>query len=133
MKTSLFPVTVIVIAQNEEANISYCIESVVGWAEQVFVVDSFSIDRTMLIAKTLGAAIYQNQFIDWASQRNWALDNLPIKTNWVFFLDADEVVTEAFKLETQQAISKASPELAAFYVYFDFIFLGRALKYAYEA
>lgn len=127
------PVTIVIIAQNEEANIQFCIESVVGWANEVFVVDSFSWDQTVLLATTAGAIVYQNQFADWASQRNWALNNLPLKTKWILFLDADEVATESFKQEVSQALLSVGEEIAAFYVYFDFVFLGSVLHYAYES
>jgi glycosyltransferase involved in cell wall biosynthesis len=125
--------TVIIIAQNEETNISFCIESAMSWAKDVFVVDSFSTDRTQELALNLGAKVYQNRFIDWASQRNWALTHLPLTTSWILFLDADEVATTAFKHEIDLALADEQTPLAAFYVYFDFVFLGRVLKYAYES
>jgi len=128
----MVPVAVIVIAQNEEPNIEYCLKSVVGWAEQVFVVDAFSTDRTPELAHACGAKVVQHEFVDWASQRNWALDNLPLRTDWVFFLDADEQVTDEFKRAFERALSCAGHDLAGIYIRRDFYFLGRRLAYAHE-
>jgi len=129
----MMPVTVIVIAQNEELNIQRCLQSVVGWAEQVFVVDAFSTDRTPELAHACGAKVVQHEFVDWASQRNWALDNLPLKTEWVFFLDADEQVTDGFRKALENTLSNVSDEVAGIYVRFNLYFLNQRLAHAYEA
>lgn len=125
--------TVIVIAQNEEPNIRQCLHSVVGWATQVFVVDSFSTDRTPELARTCGAEVVQHKFVDWASQRNWALENLPLEGEWVFFVDADEAVPDACKAALERLLDSCTGDLAGVYVRFAFWFLGRELHYAYEA
>jgi len=129
----MVPVAVIVIAQNEELNIEHCLRSVVGWAEQVFVVDGFSTDRTPELARACGAEVVQHSFEGFASQRNWALDNLPMKTGWVFFLDADEQVTNEFKKALQDILSSVLDEVAGIYVHFGLYFLNQRLAHAYEA
>ena len=129
----MVPVAVIVIARNEEPNIEHCLNSVIGWAEQVFVVDGFSTDRTPELARACGAEVVQHEFVDWASQRNWALDNLPLKTEWVFFLDADEQVTDEFGKALETTLSNVSDEVAGIYVHFNLYFLNRRLARAYEA
>jgi glycosyltransferase involved in cell wall biosynthesis len=129
----MMPVTVIVIAQNEEPNIEHCLQSVVGWAEQVFVVDAFSTDRTPELAHACGAKVVQHEFVDWASQRNWALENLPLRSEWVFFLDADEQVTDEFKKALENTLSNVSDKVAGIYVRFNLYFLDRRLAHAYEA
>lgn len=93
------PLTVVVLTWNEELNIEQCLRSVLGWAEQVVVVDSFSTDHTAGIARTLGAELYANTFEDYATQRNWALDNLELRNEWLLFLDADEYLTDELKEE----------------------------------
>jgi glycosyltransferase involved in cell wall biosynthesis len=129
----MVPVAVIVIAQNEEPNIEYCLKSVVGWAEQVFVVDAFSTDRTPELAGACGAKVVQHEFVDWASQRNWALENLPLRTEWVFFLDADEQVTDQFKRALENTLPDVSDKVAGIYVCFNLYFLNQRLAHAYEA
>jgi len=124
---------VVAIVQNEEDNIQYCIRSVAAWTDEIYVVDAFSKDKTRELAMACGAMVVQHEFLDWASQRNWALDNLPLVTDWVLFLDADEQATDAFKQEVDRALTGVSPDMAAFYVYFDFVFLGSCLRHAYES
>lgn len=127
------PLSIIVLSHNEEANIRACLKSARALTEEIFLVDSFSTDRTREIARRFTDKVYQNPWIDWAAQRNWALDNLPLSHEWVFFLDADERVTPEFAAELSQRLPQAPPEVAGFNVHFRFFFLGRPLKYAYES
>jgi glycosyltransferase involved in cell wall biosynthesis len=127
-----FPGAVIVIAQNEEVNLEACLLSAGGWAPQVFVVDGGSTDQTMEIARRCGAHVYQHPFTHWADQRNWALQNLPLEGTWVFFLDADEQLTDAFKHALHQVLSKIPDEITGIYVCFDLYFMNRLLSHAPE-
>lgn len=94
-------VSVIILTKNEEIHIERCINSVISFAKEIFVVDSYSSDSTVAIARNLGATVLQNEFLDHASQMNFALDNCKIATDWVMRLDADEVVS----LDLQKEIS----------------------------
>lgn len=84
--------SVIVLTMNEEKNIEKCIKSINEIAQRVIVVDSGSTDKTLDIAKSLGADIYHHDFENYARQFNWGLDNTNITTKWVLRLDADEVI-----------------------------------------
>lgn len=119
---------VVILTLNEELNLPAALASVHGWAQQVFVVDSFSLDSTLEVARDHEAQVYQHAFEHWAAQRNWSLDNLPIETPWVLFLDADEQLTPALALEAAQALQSVSADVGGFYVSRRFIFLGRWLK-----
>lgn len=100
-------ITAIVLTKNEEVNIERCINSVKDWVDRIVVVDSGSTDLTIELAKKLGAEIYLHiPFIDYAKQFNWAIDNINIKTTWVFRLDADEVVTENLRSELVQKLKE---------------------------
>lgn len=126
------PLAVIILTYNEELNLPGALDSVCGWAGQVFVVDSFSTDRTVEIAKSYGAEIYQHPFgdyCDWAAQRNWALDNLPIKHDWVLFLDADERVTPELAREITDVLPCVDAEVGGFYINRRFVFMGRWLRH----
>jgi glycosyltransferase involved in cell wall biosynthesis len=127
------PVSVIVLTYNEEANIAGCLESIRDLTDAVLVVDSFSTDATLAIAREYTQEIYQNPWKDWAAQRNWALDHLPLAHEWILFLDADERITPDFATELQQRLAKAPPDLAGMNVHFRFLFLGRPLRFAYES
>jgi glycosyltransferase involved in cell wall biosynthesis len=86
--------SVIILTYNEEIHIRRCIENIQSIAKDIFVVDSFSTDKTIEIAESLGAKIYRNKWENnHAKQFNWALNNLPIQTQWILRLDADEYLT----------------------------------------
>jgi glycosyltransferase involved in cell wall biosynthesis len=86
------PVSVIVLTHDEEKNIEACLQSVISWAGEVFVVDSGSTDRTVEIAQRFTTKIVVHPFENYSRQRNWAQDNLPLAFDWVFHVDADERV-----------------------------------------
>ncbi|MFB6320162.1 glycosyltransferase family 2 protein [Saccharicrinis sp. FJH54] len=87
-------ISAIILTYNEEIHIERAIRSIKLIAREVFVIDSYSTDNTIYIAKSLGAKVYQNPFLNQAIQFNWALDNLPINNEWIFRLDADEYLSE---------------------------------------
>lgn len=87
------PVTVIMLTLNEEFNLPGAIESVKDWAEEIFIVDSCSTDKTVDIALEHEVKIVQRPFTNFGDQWNFALERLPIKTDWTFKLDPDERVT----------------------------------------
>lgn len=88
--TAMSEVTVIVLTHNEAKHIKRCLESVSKLAVRVCVVDSFSSDDTVALAKELGAEVYVHTWKNYATQFQWALDNCEVKTPWVMRLDADE-------------------------------------------
>lgn len=125
----LCPLTVIVLTYNEEKNLPVSLESVCGWAEKVFVADSYSDDCTLAIAEEFSVDVFQNEFEHWATQREWALESLPIETEWVLFLDADEAVSSELAAEIESAITSAPDNVAGFFLDRRFYFLGRWLKH----
>jgi glycosyltransferase involved in cell wall biosynthesis len=92
-RSSRVPVSVVVLTLNEERNLPACLDSVKAWAGRVFVVDSGSIDATLAIAHGRGADVVTHAFETHAKQWQWALATLPIDTEWVLGLDADQRVT----------------------------------------
>lgn len=94
-------VIAIILTKNEEANIADCIESL-QWTDGVLVFDSYSEDRTVEIARTLGAQVIQHPFRGYGSQRNAALD--AVDAEWVFFVDADERAPPRLATEIRQVI-----------------------------
>jgi glycosyltransferase involved in cell wall biosynthesis len=85
--------TTIILTFNEEIHIERAINSVQCFSDRIIVVDSGSTDRTVELAKALGAEIKLNPFVTQAKQFNWALNQLSEDTEWIFRLDADEVVS----------------------------------------
>ena len=87
------PISTIVLTYNEAKNIRPCLQSVHDWSDEVFIVDSGSTDDTVAIAKDYTDKIYTHPFDNYAAQRNWAQENLPVGNEWIFHLDADERVS----------------------------------------
>ncbi len=107
-------ISVIILTKNEEVDLPKCLQSV-HWCDDIHVLDSGSTDRTLEIATKHNAAIAIHPFESFGKQRNFALDTLAIKNNWILFLDADETVTEKFHLAMITAINTASENIAGFY------------------
>jgi len=85
-------IAVIILTYNETLHLSRALEHITGFAQEIFVVDSFSTDGTVDLAKSYGAHVLQHNFQNHAKQFEWALENAPITAEWVMRLDADEVV-----------------------------------------
>ena len=112
-----------------ESDIETCLQSIAGWADELFIVDSFSTDKTIELAKKYTQNIHFHKFENFAAQRNWALENLPIRNDWTLHLDADESLTPELKIEIAELIPNNTNGLDGFYIKRRFIFLGRWLRY----
>ncbi|MGC9603073.1 MAG: glycosyltransferase family 2 protein [Minisyncoccia bacterium] len=123
------PVSVIILTLNEEINIEKCLKSVAGWAGEIIIVDCHSTDRTLEIAKRYGAKIFEHDFKNQAVQFNWALDNVPIKNDWILRLDSDEYVLPELAEEIQERTGNASAETSGFYIKRRVYFMGRWIKH----
>ncbi|MDA8109072.1 MAG: glycosyltransferase family 2 protein [Betaproteobacteria bacterium] len=123
-------VAVVILTQNEEANIGQALASVAGWARQVFVLDSGSTDHTLEIAVGFPCEIARHPFEGYSHQRNYALENLPITTEWVFFLDADEWMPDALKWEISGLIL-ACPKENGYFVKRRLVWMGKWIRRGY--
>lgn len=124
------PVSIIVPVREEAENLPRCLGSV-QWADEIFVVDSHSRDKTAEIAEAHGAQVVQFDFKGaWPKKKNWALENLPFGNEWVFILDADEVLPPEAEQEFAQAIATAG-ETAGYWINRRFMFMGKWLRHSY--
>ncbi len=112
-----FSLTVIVLTFNEEIHIERCLRSLFQITDRIFVVDSFSTDHTVEYAKTLGANVWQHPFKNQSDQLAWALENLPIDTEWVMRVDADEVISPSLAKEIRHELSSSNSEINGYLVY----------------
>jgi glycosyltransferase involved in cell wall biosynthesis len=124
------PVSLIVPIRNEADNLARCLQSV-SWADEIFVVDSQSTDDSIAIAQEHGAQVVQFQFNGtWPKKKNWALENLPFRNEWIFILDADEVLPAEAREEFTRVIANAG-ETAGYWINRRFMFMGRWLRHSY--
>ncbi len=124
------PVSVIVPIKNEAVNLPRCLDCV-KWADEIFVIDSESTDDSIAIARQHGAKVVQFEFNGtWPKKKNWALENVAFRNEWVFILDADEVLPPQAEAEFAQAITEAR-DIAGYWINRRFMFMGRWLRHAY--
>jgi glycosyltransferase involved in cell wall biosynthesis len=129
-ETPKVAVSVIVPIKNEAANLRKCLDSI-KWADEIFVVDSESTDGSSEIAQEYGAQVVQFHFNGtWPKKKNWALEHLPFRNDWVFILDADEVLPAEAQEEFARAIA-GSGTIAGYWINRRFMFMGRWLRHSY--
>lgn len=129
LRAGSVPLAVIILTRNEEENLPQALASVVGWAAEVWVVDSLSTDGTVSLAREAGARVVAREFPGYAAQRNWALRSLPLGPEWALFLDADEAVSADLRTELAATLAAPPAGVAGFHVKRRFIFLGRWLRH----
>jgi glycosyltransferase involved in cell wall biosynthesis len=121
------PVSVLIPAKNEEQNLPACLESVAR-ADEVFIVDSQSSDRSGEIAQQYGAKIVQFYFNGgWPKKKNWSLENLSFRNEWVLIVDCDERITPQLWDEIAQVIK--DPNYTGYYLNRKVFFLGKWIRY----
>lgn len=123
------PISVIIPTRNEEKNLPACLASV-AWANEVFVVDSSSADRTAEIARAAGANVVDFHYVPGGPRKkNWALDNLPLRHEWVLLLDADERITPELAQEIGRLFAPGAPSCDGYYLNRKQVFLGTWLRH----
>src|SRR4051794_32586228 len=120
--------TSVITTKDEEIHIARCVDSALSLGP-VIVLDSESRDRTAEIARDCGATVVVHPWAGYAAQKNWALANLPIETDWVLFLDADERLTDASRSEISEVVSRTDAD--GYYIARENIVLGRRLRHAW--
>jgi glycosyltransferase involved in cell wall biosynthesis len=131
VNTPKVPVSILIPIKNEAANLPRCLAAV-SWADEIFVVDSQSTDGSIAIAEAAGAKVVQFHFNGvWPKKKNWALENLPFSHEWVFILDADEVMPPETAAEFAEIVRTDGGGKTGFWVNRRFMFMGKWLKHAY--
>ena len=123
-------ISVLIPGKNEAANLPRCLASV-SWADEIWLVDSQSTDGSVPIAEAAGAKVVQFHYNGgWPKKKNWALENLPFRNEWVFILDADEVLPP--QAEAELGAIAADPTHAAngYWINRRFMFMGQWLRHA---
>lgn len=129
------PVAVLVPVKNEQINIAACLRRV-AWAEQVTVIDSQSTDDTIALSQASDAEVYQFEYdrsTGWPKKKNWALEHVPWRHEWVLIVDADEHITPELAREIEAVVTgQYTPDGNGcgdgYWLNRKFMFLGRWLK-----
>lgn len=119
--------SILILTYNEEANLPGCLDSISNF-DDIVVLDSFSTDRTVDIARERGCRVFQRKFDNFGSQRNHALDHIPFVHDWLFQLDADERFTPSFTKEVLEIV--AADRHSGYMVPSKLMFQGKWLKHA---
>jgi len=123
-------ISVIVLTYNEGRNIAECLTSVLPLKADIYIVDSGSSDQTLEIAASFGCKVFHHPFVNYADQRNWAMQNLPLTSEWVLHLDADHRLTPGLVAEIQQVFSKGVEEdINGFLVSRRTYFMGKWIRW----
>lgn len=121
--------TAIILTKNEEKNIAKCINSLTNVTKRVVVVDSYSDDTTIEIARMLNADVYQHPFENHAAQFNWAIENTGIETEWVMKIDADEELTQELAVEIQEELDRLPQSTNGIILRRRVYFMGRWMRH----
>ena len=113
MNAAVPGISVLILTRDEEVNIGACLASV-SWSDDVVVLDSHSVDRTVAVAMGCGARIYEREFDNYAGQRNFGLNGIGYKHEWVLMLDADERVPPDLQEEMLRTVASAPDEVALY-------------------
>lgn len=124
--TDTLPISVLIPVKNEEKNLPACLASLTR-ADEIFVVDSQSSDCTISIAENAGAIVEQFDFKGWPKKKNWSLDKLPFRHEWVLIVDADERISA--ELWNEIAIAIQDDRFDGYHLKRKVIFLGRWLRH----
>lgn len=124
--TTSVPVTVVILTQDEEANIGRCLNSV-AWARQIIVVDSGSTDGTVKIAHELGAEVVEQHWLGFSGQREFALHLPQVRHDWIYFVDADEWISPGLATEIASELGAAT--CAAFTHRLRLVFQGTWIRH----
>jgi len=123
-------ITTIILTYNEELNIEECIKSIKNISKRIVVIDSFSTDRTVEIAKNMGAEVYQNKWINYSKQFRYGMEISKIDTKWVFRFDADERLTNESATELEKVCNEnEDSDVNGIILRFEVNFLGKKLRY----
>jgi glycosyltransferase involved in cell wall biosynthesis len=122
-------VAVVILTYNESLHLPRALESIAGFAREVFVVDSYSTDNTVELARAHGAQVLQHAFQNQARQLQWALDHAPITAEWVLRLDADEIIEADLGEEIRAELPLLPPDVTGVNLNRKTIFQGKFIRH----
>lgn len=134
----MLDITAIILTFNEEIHIRRCLDRICPLVKEVFIIDSYSKDRTLDIVKEFqksqdaagdtNITVLQNKWVNYATQFNWALDNAHIKTAWTLRLDADEYLCEDLVEELNSKLDKEPEDVTGISFLLRRVWMGRIIR-----
>ena len=123
-------ITAIILTYNEELHIKRCLDNISSFVDEVYIIDSFSTDKTLEIARTYGnVRILQNKWVNYATQFNWALENARITSKWVLRLDADEYLTDELKDELKKRLQVVPDDITGIVFPLRRVWMGKIIRH----
>ncbi|HEY3396320.1 MAG TPA: glycosyltransferase family 2 protein [Armatimonadota bacterium] len=129
MRESSAGITALVPTFNEEDNIRACLEHLT-WVDQLIVVDSFSTDRTLEIAREFTDEVVQHEYVNSATQKNWALSTLPLRGRWTLIVDADERIVPELAEEILRVVIDDDRDYGGYFLNRRNYFFGHWIRHA---
>ncbi|MFC5408944.1 glycosyltransferase family 2 protein [Larkinella bovis] len=122
-------ISAIILTHNEEKHIGRCIASLLPFTKEIFIVDSFSTDQTVEIARSMGAVVAQNPWVNYATQFNYGIQHTPFKTSWLMRMDADEYVLPELAAEINNRLTTLPDDVSGIYVKRRVMFMNRWMRH----
>jgi glycosyltransferase involved in cell wall biosynthesis len=129
MKSNTPKLAVVILTKNEEIHIERALKALAPLTPEVFVIDSFSTDRTVEIARANGATVLQHKFVNYSKQFQWGLDHIDTDAAWIMRLDADEVIHRPLAEELSNLMSSLPISVVGISMPRRHIFMGRWIRY----
>ena len=122
-------IAVLILTHNEKLHLERCIKSLLPFSKSICIVDSFSDDNTLEIAKKYGVEVKQNKWTNYANQFNWGLENFSIETEWIMRMDSDEYVTEELASEINSKLTSLPVNVSGIIIKRRVYFMNRWIKH----
>ncbi len=122
-------ITAIILAGNEALHIERCLTRIAPLVERMVVIDSFSSDGTMEIAKRCGAEVLQHKWKNYSDQFQWGIDNAAPKTDWVMRLDSDEYIEPGAQSAMRALLPGLSGDVTGLTLKLKVIFRGQWIRH----
>jgi glycosyltransferase involved in cell wall biosynthesis len=126
-----YMISILILTYNEEKNIKQCLESLKDFSDDIYILDSYSDDKTVEFTKSYlndGNILYR-KFDNYSNQRNWALRNIKFKNEWLLMLDADEILTDEVKASITKEIPNVNADVLGFIIKLKMHFINKDLRY----
>lgn len=122
-------ISVVILTFNSEKNIALTLEAATKVSDDIHIVDSYSTDKTLEICEQYPVQVVRHDFLNYGVQRNWAIDNLPMKYDWELHLDSDERLSDELIDQINALRNRFLDDIDGYYIPRLIYFMGRPIKY----